>query len=143
MKKLFNFLLPDTKQSCRTAVVLFAARVVFALLLANHGWQKLQGFSAMADKFPDPLGVGSSLSLSLATFAELICSLGLAFGVLTRLALLPIIFTMCIAFFVAHGGSLAEGELAFVYLVAFILLFSAGPGRFSVDGWMAKRFGGR
>ena len=74
-------------------------------------------------------------------FDELFCSLALILGVLSLLALLPMIFTMGIAFFVTHGGSLAEGELAFVYLVAFILLFSAGPGRFSVDGWLSKRFG--
>ena len=49
------------------------------------------------------------------------------------------IFTMCVAFFMAHGGSIAQGELAFVYLVVFVLLFFAGPGRFSVDGWLAKK----
>jgi doxX subfamily len=46
---------------------------------------------------------------------------------------------MCVAFFVANGGSIAEGELAFVYLLVFVLLFFAGPGRFSVDGWLAKK----
>ena len=141
MNKLLRFLLPDVQQSSKTATLLLVARVVFALLLAVHGWQKLQGFEQMAGQFPDPLGLGSSLSLSLAIFAELFCSLALMLGVLSRMALLPMIFTMCIAFFVTHGGSLAEGELAFVYLVAFILLFSAGPGRFSVDGWLSKRFG--
>ena len=141
MNKLLRFLLPDVQQSSKTATLLLVARVGFALLFAVHGCQKLQGFEQMAGQFPDPLGLGSSLSLSLAIFAELFCSLALMLGVLSRLALLPMIFTMCIAFFVTHGGSLAEGELAFVYLVAFILLFSAGPGRFSVDGWLSKRFG--
>lgn len=100
---------------------------------------KLEGFEQMSAHFPDPLGVGSSLSLALAIFGELVCSLAVVFGVLSRLALLPMIFTMCVAFFVAHGGSIAEGELAFVYLVVFVLLFFAGPGRFSVDGWLAKK----
>lgn len=139
MKKVLNMLLPNVQQSCSTAAFLLVARVVFALLLVSHGLQKLEGFEQMSAHFPDPLGVGSSLSLALAIFGELVCSLAVVFGVLSRLALLPMIFTMCVAFFVAHGGSIAEGELAFVYLVVFVLLFFAGPGRFSVDGWLAKK----
>ena len=139
MKKVLNMLLPNVQQSCSTATFLLVARVVFALLLASHGLQKLEGFEQMSAHFPDPLGVGSSLSLALAIFGELVCSLAGGFGVLSRLALLPMIFTMCVAFFVAHGGSIAEGELAFVYLVVFVLLFFAGPGRFSVAGWLAKK----
>ena len=41
------------------------------------------------------------------------------FGFLYRLAMLPMIFTMCIAFFVVHGSDpFAVNELAFIYLVA-------------------------
>ena len=65
--------------------------------------------------------------------------MALVVGGLSRLAVLPMISTMCVAFFMAHGGSIAQGELAFVYLVVFVLLFFAGPGRFSVDGWLAKK----
>ena len=128
MRKVLRFLLPDRQQRCSTAAFLLVARVVFALLLASHGLQKLEGFEQMSGGFPDPLGL---------------CSLALVVGVLSRLVLLPMIFTMCVAFFMAHGGSMAEGELAFVYLVVFVLLFFAGPGRFSVDGWLAKKLGGQ
>ena len=137
MRKVLIFLLPDRQQRCSTAVFLLVARVVFALLLASHGLQKLEGFEQMSGGFPDPLGLGSGLSLLLAIFGELVCSLALVVGVLSRLVLLPMIFTMCVAFFMAHG------ELAFVYLVVFVLLFFAGPGRFSVDGWLAKKLGGQ
>ena len=143
MNKVLKFLLPDAQQRCRTAAFLLVTCVVFALLLASHGLQKLEGFEQMSGGFPDPLGLGSALSLSLAIFGELVCSLALVVGVLSKLALLPMIFTMCVAFFMAHGGSIAQGELAFVYLVVFVLLFFAGPGRFSVDGWLAKKLGGQ
>ena len=118
-------------------------KIFVARLLASHGLQKLEGFEQMSGSFPDPLGLGSGLSLLLAIFGELVCSLALVVGVLSRLVLLPMIFTMCVAFFMAHGGSMAEGELAFVYLVVFVLLFFAGPGHFSVDGWLAKKLGGQ
>ena len=143
MRKVLIFLLPDRQQRCSTAAFLLVARVVFALLLASHGLQKLEGFEQMSGGFPDPLGLGSGLSLLLVIFGELVCSLALVVGVLSRLVLLPMIFTMCVAFFMAHGGSMAEGELAFVYLVVFVLLLFAGPGRFSVDGWLAKKLGGQ
>lgn len=41
----------------------------------------------MALAFPDPLGVGSEISLILAIFGEVFCSVLLIFGLLIRLAL--------------------------------------------------------
>ena len=48
MKKVLNMLLPNVQQSCSTATFLLVARVVFALLLASHGLQKLEGFEQIA-----------------------------------------------------------------------------------------------
>ena len=83
----------------------------------------------MSSAFPDPLGVGSQTSLILAIFAELVCSVALILGVLSRLVLIPMIFTMAVAFFIANGGSIEQGELAFAYLIVFTLLLIAGPGK--------------
>ena len=85
MRKVLRFLLPDRQQRCSTAAFLLVARVVFALLLASHGLQKLEGFEQMSGGFPDPLGLGSGLSLLLAIFGALVCSLALVVGVLSRL----------------------------------------------------------
>ncbi len=138
--KILNWLLPAKDQNSKVATLLLAARVIFALLLASHGLQKLQGFESLSATFPDPLGIGSQLSLSMAIFGELVCSTAVIFGFLTRLAIIPMAFTMTVAFFITHGGSLAEGELAFAYLVVFVLLFFAGPGKYSIDGLLAGKF---
>jgi len=69
-----------------------------------HGWQKLSGFSEMAETFPDPLGMGSRMSLISAIGTELGCSLLLIAGVATRLVALPLAFTMIVALFVVHGN---------------------------------------
>ena len=53
--------------------------------------------------------------------------------VLYRLCMIPMIIVMATAFFYIHGGSVANGELAFSYLLLFILMYIAGPGRYSVD----------
>ena len=77
-------------------------------------------------------------SLGLAIFGELFCSIGFIFGALYRLAMIPMIFTMGVAFFVIHGNDpFSLKELAFVYLVVFILMYIAGPGKFSLDRLIA------
>ena len=84
------------------------------------------------------LGVGHSISLGLAIFGELACSIGFIFGALYRLAMIPMIFTMGMAFFVIHGNDpFSLKELAFIYLVVFILMYITGPGKFSLDRLIA------
>lgn len=118
---------------------LLIARIVFGILLMNHGIQKWTNFQELSAVFPDPLGVGSPLSLGLAIFGELACSMAFIIGFLYRLAMIPMVFTMAVAFFVIHGNDpFATKELAFVYLVVFILMYIIGPGKFAVDRWIRK-----
>jgi putative oxidoreductase len=111
-------------------------------LLILHGWAKLTGFSGMAGKFPDPLGVGSTASLGLAVFAEVVCAALLALGLFTRFAAVGLIITMAVAFFAVHKGSLrpgpGSGEMAYIYLAGFVTLFLAGAGRFSFDRRLSR-----
>ena len=61
-------------------------------------------------------------------------AVGVIIGFLYRLAMIPMIFTMIVAFFVVHANDVfAVKELAFIYLVVFILMYIAGPGKFSID----------
>lgn len=134
MLTLYKFLFPTKSDDTAMSLFLLALRVLFGLLLMSHGLQKLMNFDAMSASFPDPLGVGSSVSLGLAIFGELVCSVGFILGLLYRLAMIPMIFTMCIAFFVIHGHDpFAAKELAFVYLAVFVLMYVTGPGKYSVD----------
>lgn len=105
-------------------------------LLILHGWTKLTGFSEMAGKFPDPIGLGSSTSLALTVFAEVACALLIVIGLFTRAAALTQTILMTVAFFVVHKAALSgpgSGELAFIYLAGFVTLLLAGAGRFSFD----------
>jgi DoxX. len=96
---IYNFLFSSEPRDTKNSVLLLVARIIFGSLLLYHGIQKLGSFSELSSSFPDPLGVGSQLSLSLAIFGELVCSLGFIFGLLYRLAMIPMIFTMGIVFF--------------------------------------------
>lgn len=116
------------------STVLLTARIFFGLLFLTHGYDKLMGHASLADLYADPLGVGSLLSYWLTVFAEVVCSFAVIFGLLQRLALIPMIITMGVAFFVVHGAdAFAVKELSFIYLVVFIGLFITGPGKYSFD----------
>ena len=105
-------------------------------LLLLHGSTKLANFSAMSEKFGDPLGIGSKASLSLAVFGEVVGSILVILGLFTRLGALSCMITMGVAFLLVHKLHLkgpGNGELAFIYLAGFMAIFLAGPGRFALD----------
>lgn len=127
MLAIYRFLFPSKPDGITISLLLLALRILFGGLLLSHGIQKWNNYAEMSAVFPDPLGVGSNVSLGLAIFGELACSIGFIFGALYRLAMIPMIFTMCMAFFVIHGSDpFAVKELAFVYLVVFILMYITG-----------------
>lgn len=119
-----------------TALGLLILRIGFAGSMAfNHGLSKLLNFSNSMGGFPDPIGLGSTVSLSLAVFAEFLCAVLVIFGIFTRFAVIPLVITMGVAFFMIHGSDpFAKKEMAFLFLVGFSAILAAGPGRFSVDG---------
>lgn len=122
-------------QSSDLALLLLRLWLGLSMLLL-HGWGKLTGFSSLASKFPDPLGVGSQISLSLAVFAEVACAALLIVGFLTRFAALMLTVTMAVAFFLQHKMALsgaASGELAFIYLAGFLAILLAGGGKFAFE----------
>lgn len=134
MSAIYKFLFPTKLDGTGVSLLLLAFRILFGVLLMSHGIQKLMNFDSLSAIFPDPLGVGSHISLTLAIFGELICSIGFILGAFYRLAMIPMIFTMCMAFFVFHANdTFSIKELAFVYLGTFVILYIAGPGKYSLD----------
>ena len=73
----------------------------------------------------------------MAAFAEVVCSALLVIGFCTRFASFVLAFTMGIAFFIVKQGVLTgekSGEMAALYLLGYLTLLIAGPGKFSFDG---------
>jgi putative oxidoreductase len=108
------------------------------LMAYGHGWGKLEKLQENPNAFADPLGIGPSLSLALAMFAELICAVLVAVGLTTRLASIPLIVTMSVAAFMIHAADPLFGpppskEFALLYLAPFATLLFTGPGLFSLD----------
>lgn len=125
-------------------LALLLLRLWFGLsMLVLHGWGKVMNFSALSTKFADPFGIGTTASVVLVIFAEVVCAALIAIGLFTRWAALVLGGAMFAAFWTAHGAKLSgpgNGEMAFLFLGASLALFICGAGRFSVDsGLGAKR----
>jgi putative oxidoreductase len=118
-----------------TSLGLLILRVGVAGTMAlRHGLPKLLEFSTSMHAFPDPLGLGSTLSLSLVVFAEFLCSILVLVGIFTRFSVIPLVIAMAVAFFIIHGSDpFMKKELALLYLTAFSCILATGPGRFSAD----------
>lgn len=110
-------------------------RLYFGLTMAfAHGLPKMVSFSERMDTFPDPLGLGSTVSLILVIFSEFFCAFAVTLGLYMRAALVPLIFTMVVAAFVIHGDDpFKKMELALTYLAGYVGLFFMGAGKFSID----------
>lgn len=140
MNAFQRFLFPAAAGTGKADTAILVLRVLFGGLLLSHGLDKLGNYSQLAETFADPLGIGSHLSLALVIFAEVVCSAGFIFGFLFRLAALPMIASMAVAFFVFHGADpFAMKELPFAYLAAFVALYISGPGRYSIDHAIRRR----
>ena len=139
MKRALKFLFPGSPSEAFPSLLILFLRIAFGLLFFSHGIAKMSEFDILITSFPDPLGVGKTLSLSLVIFAEVFCSVAFIAGALFRLCLIPMIFTMAMAFFVIHGNDpFAVKETAMMYLLLFILLFVTGPGKYSVDAMIRR-----
>lgn len=137
MKKIF---ITESKL-LNNDLALLTGRVALSVLMLTHGLPKLQMlFAGDAIQFPAVFGMTARISLALAVFAEVACSILILVGFATRLATLPLITTMLIAAFSIHGADVFEKkELALLYLGGYIVLLFAGSGRYSLDQLLLRR----
>lgn len=138
MKLLFN----KTLEPGNTDAALLFIRIGIAVLMLTHGLPKLGKF--FADEpiaFASVFGMSPSLSLALAVFAEVFCSILILIGLGTRIATIPLIVTMAMATFYIHSADpFSIKEKALLYLLGFSFLFITGGGKYSLDHSIGKRF---
>jgi putative oxidoreductase len=110
-------------------------RLSLAALMLVHGLPKLTKlFAGEPIQFADPIGLGMAVSLGLAVFSEVFCSLAIAIGFKTRITSAFLAITMFIAAFVVHSSdSWSVKEKAVLYLCGYIVLIFTGGGKYSVN----------
>ncbi len=121
-------------------------RLFFGYFWAETGWAKLHNLDGFIERFvgweiPFPV-----FSATLSAWAEFLGGVFLMLGLLTRLTSLALIFNMIVAIVTVVikkvGGFDDFIELdEFVYILIFFWLFMAGPGKVSIDAWIARRLG--
>jgi len=118
---------------------LLVLRIVAGGVMLTHGLPKLQKILAGNYQFADPIGLSPELSLFLVTFAEVVCAILIIVGLLTKLAALPLIIDMTVAFFIAHQTDpFGDKEIPLIFLGLFLAIFLTGPGRYSLDRGIFK-----
>jgi putative oxidoreductase len=120
------------------------ARVTVGLVFLQTGWGKLHSLPDVTEFFAS-LGIPApGLNAGVAACTEFFGGILVLLGLATRLAVLPMAFTMVIAIITAkrgdvHGLTDLVGLEEWSYLVIFLWLAVAGAGPLSLDHLIGPR----
>ncbi|MBR8537337.1 DoxX family protein [Carboxylicivirga sediminis] len=117
---------------------LLAMRLTLAFGLFEPAVKKFENIRGTAEWFASLHFPLPTVSVLLAATVEFAGFFLLMLGLLTRYITIPLMFVMLMAILMVHlgnGFSSADNgiEIPFYYLVMLFLIFSKGPGRFSID----------
>lgn len=134
-----KFFYTGTREGLLDLLVL-VLRITVAAFMITHGWPKLSKLMAGGEiQFANPFGLGPAISLILVVFAEFLCSILIGIGLGTRLASLPLLFTMFVAAFISHGTDpFRQKEMALLYMLIYFSLFILGSRKYSIDYLLKK-----
>jgi putative oxidoreductase len=123
------------------SISLLFLRIIVGIFMLTHGFGKfLLLISDGPIKFADPIGMGVTVSLVLAVFAEFICSIFLIFGFASRFSAIPLLITMLVAALIVHATDpFIRKELPLLYASIYLVIALAGAGKYSVDNWIFKK----
>jgi len=119
------------------------ARLTVGLVFIGTGWGKLHSLGDVTDFFASLQIPAPGFNARLAASTEFVGGILVLLGLGTRLASLPLAFTMVVAILAAKRGDIT-GLTALVgfeewsYLVLFLWLAVAGAGPFSLDRLVSR-----
>ncbi len=123
-----------------TDLALAVLRIGFSASMLTHGIPKIAKLSETPIKFANPLGIGEAPTLILTLIGEVLCPILILIGFKTKWASIPAAITMLVAAVIVHGADdFGTKEKAVLYLIAFLAIFLAGAGKYSLDAMMKKR----
>ncbi len=119
-------------------------RLFVGVMFMQFGIRHLMNFEHFSTTFPGTLGMSPEMTLTVMIVIELLCSLLIMVGFLTRLATIPPIISMLIAehYILAdiHTtispyliNSIQPGYLPIMFIGIYLFIILAGPGKISLD----------
>ena len=120
------------------------ARMAVGWVFVEAGWHKLGDLGKVVESFRK-IGIGwPEFQGPLVAYCEFVCGVLLIAGLLTRVAVVPLIITMIVALSTAHSGQIHDipdlfGMSPFLYIVLLVWLGAAGAGPVSVDWALARQ----
>lgn len=119
-------------------------RLFVGIMFMQFGIRHLVHYSELEPTFPTILGMSSSACLIIMIVIEVICSLCIMVGFLTRLSTLPPIISMIAAeYYILHDlvphtsiyglDSVQPGYLPIMFIGIYLFILLAGPGKISLD----------
>lgn len=130
-------------------------RLFVGIMFMQFGIRHLVNYHTLASDFPTILGLSSPTCLILMIIVELVCSLFIMAGFLTRLSVIPPALTMFAAeWYILHDllpastsiygiGSTEPGYLPIMFIGVYMFIFIVGPGKISLDYFISLLLIGR
>lgn len=132
-----SLLKPNVNINLANQTALAIVRVIVGIMMVHNGFDKLANVEGFANAYVAYIGLPFPIFLTyVAAYTELVGSVLLAFGVLTRPAALGLFGTMCVAMYhhvKVAGLSLPYLELSAIYASVFLFFTLNGAGLFSID----------
>lgn len=131
---MLSYLIKARNYTMPLNVAILIVRIGVSVMMLTHGGPKFMKLLDGNLKFGDPIGIGSELSFLLVVFAEFFCSIFIIIGLGSRLATIPLLFTMLVALLVAHGADPIFDHLNILaYIASYVFLYFTGSGKYSLD----------
>lgn len=119
-------------------------RLFVGVMFMQFGIRHLVGYEQLRLTFPTIFGWSHETCLVLMIIVEILCSLCIMVGFLTRIAVIPPIFTMVAAeYYILHDllpdtmvyglSSTQPGYLPVMFIGIYLFILLAGPGKISLD----------
>jgi len=125
-------------------VALLLGRLAVGLLFLSTGWGKVHNIPKVTHFF-ETLGIPApGFHAVLVGYSELVCGTALIVGLFSRLSTVPLAVSMIVALITAkaadvHGIFDLVAQDEFTYLVVLVMIAVLGPGKLSLDHFVAKR----
>jgi len=122
-------------------------RLFTGIMMIQFGVRELMHFYDQCDTFPAVLGMSPTCSLAVMIIIEIVCSLFIMCGFLTRFMIIPPLVSMIFAeIYLLHDfvseapfelSWLQPGYLPVMFIGIYLFMLLVGPGKISIDYFLS------